>query len=353
MRYRHKDEHQESSWISMVDLLTVITLVAVVAAAVALDTAHSKGTQGEDLQSKLKGVESERDIWKVRHQTLQEECSELRQQYLALKKAYEDLKGACSTDVLECLQQLQEVQLTVTTLEQQMRRLESDLADAHAERERLRQEIVRLNAELVKCREGQPSPCAGIAEELLGLEGPFGRTVFVVDTSDTMKETGRWGATRSAVRAIIEHLDVEHAALITFGSDVNVIPASLYDVPNQEPNRRPLVAMDSESRRLMLEELDRIVPSGLTRTEAALARAMEFKDLDAIILFTDGMPETVERTVESPSERARILVRRYKERYPNAKVKVHTVGVGNYFEGHLGAFLRGLAEDGGGQFIGR
>jgi hypothetical protein len=79
---------------------------------------------------------------------------------------------------------------------------------------------------------------------------------------------------------------------------------------------------------------------------------MEFTDIDCIILFTDGTPDTSsEGPAGDPRQEVIDLVASWRSSHPNARV--HTVGIGDYFNPSMRDFLHGVARAGNGAFIGR
>jgi hypothetical protein len=80
---------------------------------------------------------------------------------------------------------------------------------------------------------------------------------------------------------------------------------------------------------------------------------MQFRDLSAIVLFTDGAPDPAggARSTGDPREQVFALVDAWKAAHPNARI--HTVGIGDYFNSSMRDFLLGVASRSGGAFIGR
>ena len=79
---------------------------------------------------------------------------------------------------------------------------------------------------------------------------------------------------------------------------------------------------------------------------------MEFADVDAIVLFTDGAPDaTGERAGVDSQKEILALAKSWKSSHPSARI--HTVGIGDYFNPKMRDFLLGLANETGGAFIGR
>ncbi|MDI9403866.1 MAG: VWA domain-containing protein [Limnohabitans sp.] len=190
-----------------------------------------------------------------------------------------------------------------------------------------------------------------IRQELLGIPGRLARVVMVVDRSQSMSEGDRWDDAKRTVTGWIEHLPVEAAALVVFGADVKVVPERFQPAKTAPVNSVDVPSIDAEIRVEMVEALGELSPAGLTPTAKALRQAMKFRDVDAIILFTDGAPEPDAGSVMDATSEVFDLVESWCRDNPNACV--HTVGIGNYFERRMRDFLLGVAKRGRGTFIGR
>lgn len=192
-----------------------------------------------------------------------------------------------------------------------------------------------------------------IRRELLGIPGSVENVVFVVDRSSSMARSGRWEDARSTIAAWIEHLPVTKAAMIVFGSDVRVIPSALDSTANRLPGSVDLPELTDSTRRALIQELDALAPDGQTRTARAIRRAMEFRGFDCVILFTDGAPDAGEEgpSVGDPRVAVLELVRQLRRSSP--RVRMHVVGIGDYFNATMRDFLLGVAREGNGAFIGR
>jgi hypothetical protein len=105
--------------------------------------------------------------------------------------------------------------------------------------------------------------------------------------------------------------------------------------------------------------LDGLEPEGFTDTLAALQTAYRYTNVDTIILFTDGKPE---RAPRNGSRQESIGGRGSKEMIKDIHllctnrvqiIPVNTVGLGDYFSPDLAGFLRQVANETKGTFIGR
>ena len=174
-----------------------------------------------------------------------------------------------------------------------------------------------------------------VRQELLGLTGELGNAVFLMDRSQTMGTSGRWDEAVSTLKTWLQHLPVQNAAVIAFGG------GQLEAFPARDYARRSAGEFTS-----VLSALDTIKTGGSTNTHEAIEQAFRYDDLDAVILFTDGRPDG-----KYGSKDVLELVENLRFFRPN--VKVHVIGVGDYFDGPMKRFLLGLREAGGGKFIGQ
>ncbi len=277
---------------------------------------------------------------------------------------------AAATKAVEAATKAVEAADAANTLANQARE-EKATADATAQRERKRAEDAVARAKqaegMLGTQQGENSGltdeikklndvvagAAGINKEILGIPGEMGNVVFVVDRSQSMKDGDRWEDARRTVTSWIKHLPVKKSALVLFDSDVKVVPAALDNGRTTEFNTQELLELNEENRAQMSSELEAMSPQGATQTLKGLRRAMQFKDLDAIILFTDGAPDSsgVVADASDPREAIYNLVDQWKKSHPEGRV--HTVGIGDYFNRRMGEFLVKVAQHGDGTFIGR
>jgi hypothetical protein len=237
-----------------------------------------------------------------------------------------------------------------TAAEERAVKAEQDKADLRAQLEGFRGEL----ADATEANDGLKRDAQAqrrVRQELLGIPGKLTRVIMIVDRSQSMTEGGRWEDAKRTVAGWIEHLPVEASVLVVFGSDVAVIPA--HSAPGKDATRYsvdvPIV--DDAARTEMVAALNEYSPAGLTSTAKAFRQAMKFRDVDAIILFTDGAPETGPGSVIDATTEVFNLVEEWSRDNPNGRV--HAVGIGNYFERRMRDFLLGVAKRGGGAFIGR
>jgi len=185
-----------------------------------------------------------------------------------------------------------------------------------------------------------------VHRELVGLNGKLHNVAVLFDVSGSMAEKigeqSRWDEARSVVETWLEHLAVNQCVLILFGTDVRTVPS--------DGTLRPIKT--EEDRDELIAGLTGVVPSGRTNTFEAMERAYKY-DIDTIILFTDGAPNKPSggQGGSDPEEVKRIY--RLCEQQAQREIPVNTVGLGNYFDAELSAFLRKLAADTGGTYRGR
>ena len=258
------------------------------------------------------------------------------------RKALLDQKAALEQELLEARAALKQA-LT------QLKNLESLLATCTTELEKLRSEVGTLRAENKTLREKLDSIGRGEAElrrQLLGLDGELGRVVFVLDRSGSMdvkdNRTGRnrWKDAISTIDAWLRYLAVDEAALVVFSGGVDVFP----------PDGR-WVSLSKEGAGPLLEGLKDLSPMGATNTLEALRRAYRYPEVKVIILFTDGAPDSgKDGGVGNADDILRFVA---NQKAAGLDVRIHTVGIGDYFSPRMRDFLLRLSGETGGTFIGR
>lgn len=186
-----------------------------------------------------------------------------------------------------------------------------------------------------------------INRQLIGINGKLKRVAILFDASGSMKEQGsgggdRWQEAQKIARTWLQHLDVDECVLIVFSSDVRTFPAdgTLADLRGEN---------GEAARRALLGHLTGVEPKGWTNTLDALRAAYAYEGIDSMILFSDGAPTNpnLGRFDQGVANAIYALCRQHKD------IPVNTVGLGNYFDEELGAFLRTVASLTGGTFLGR
>ena len=374
---RYSLDSEEIGWISLVDLMVVLccvgllTLVSAFAdMEVSRGGAHEPEDQIQAQRERIERLESERSEW---HRKF-----EVTRDLLAALKASSGSGGATSPETLlaVALQEKAAIAESEARLERELQssrvKIDAVARESSAAQAKIRALIEEISvaavqtaameADLLKARavnlyltsslaqwQERDKDLGRIRQELLGLTGEISNVVFVIDRSDSMKLRGRWPDAKRTIASWISFLPVKRAALILFGSDIKVIPSSITLSDALAPESREIPVMDDMQRQQMMRELDEIEPSGGTHTYAALLRAMEFRDVDAIILFTDGNPDS--NGGAGTAEDVHRLISDWRVAHRSAKV--HAVGIGEYFNVGMRDFLLGVAKHGDGSFIGR
>ncbi len=215
--------------------------------------------------------------------------------------------------------------------------------------ERLRSDLAAVRSENDALR-GKPNLVgrgeAELRSELLGLDGALGRVVFVLDRSGSMdvkdNRTGRnrWLDAISTIDTWLRYLPVDEAALVVFSGGVDVYPPDGRWVPVRQEGTGALV-----------DGLKDLSPMGATNTLEALRRAYRYPGVEVVILFTDGAPDTGKDAGVGTADDVYFFVSNQKA--AGSKVRIHTVGIGDYFSPRMRDFLLRLSGETGGTFIGR
>jgi len=355
-RRHQSSDAEEVGWISMVDLLVVITCIGLIVIALAIGSALAsrKSLQLADqtignLQADKARLEQQVGDWTVSANSAKQKYRDLEASLpkdgqspaVAMSQAAEALKSAeaAAAAAKSALASSEQGRMSA---EAAAAAAQARAKSAEAEAEQAKQQA-KAGAEASK-------ESGDIRQELLGIPGELRNTVFVIDRSSSMLKEGRWEDTKKTIQTWVEYLPVQRSALVLFGDGIRVIPIGLGVEGPLKPDGRELPTVTPELRQTMQQELKDMGPSGGTPTYAALRRAMDFRDLDAIILFTDGDPDATAVGVD-PFEEVVQLVRDWHASHPTGRV--HVVGIGDYFKQTSRNFLRGVAAAGAGAFIGR
>jgi hypothetical protein len=183
-------------------------------------------------------------------------------------------------------------------------------------------------------------PEAAPAEETVsfyGIEILSKRVVFVIDISGSMLEPAA-GSDRNRTKIDVAKYELERAILgLPDDAQFNVISYS--DRASQW--RKGLVKANRKERRAAVKYVREMKPEGPTNIFDALEMAFAL-EADTIFFLSDGMPN---RGAVTDSGQILSEVKRWNEK---RRVKIHTVGLGG---DHDIAFMKGLAESSGGQYV--
>jgi Mg-chelatase subunit ChlD len=181
-----------------------------------------------------------------------------------------------------------------------------------------------------------------ISQQLIGLKGKLHHVVVIIDRSGSMKYGRKWEYTQTIIATWLRYLPIDACALLIFNDRVDAFPSNGTYLDFKGPRR-------DEKRAEVLKTLAALEPSGNTNTLEALRRAYSYQDVDTIILFTDGVPDSgSNRFDQKMAESIYELCREHGTAIP-----INTVGLGEYFDKQFGEFLLRLPELTGGTFLGR
>src|SRR6185295_6703754 len=167
-------------------------------------------------------------------------------------------------------------------------RLSAERDDLAQERDRTKQEsedrrqqLAGYQAELADARRRLARATTGdtaVNQNLIGLKGELRRVALIVDCSASMMQGRKWEYTRGIIQLWLEYLPIEQCVLITFSDSVNAFPVddTLLDVVGSSGR---------DNRKKLLQQFDKVTPSGNTNTLAALQKAYSYADVDTIVLF--------------------------------------------------------------------
>ncbi len=347
----------------MVDLLVVLTCIGLFLIVSSFVTATRSQQQVRVGEQTVKNLEEDkarltREVgeWTV-------VAREAERKSRALQEIVDSLagKGSNAEDLIrklaQALDDAKKAQSRVEDLQRALDKVQQQASAASEQRDEAKNRAEAAQNELKAAREKVAEASKSehesgrLRQELLGIPGELGNVLFVIDRSESMSRGGRWPDAKRTIQNWIRFLPVRRAAIVLFGADVQFIPEVLGSANGPlMPDTREIPLIDQAVRDAMRVEMDSIEPGGRTPTYAALRRAMDFKDIDAIILFTDGNPDPTTIGAD-PIEEVKQLIRAWK--VDHSKARVHSVGIGEYFNESMRKFLHGVAEEGGGAFIGR
>ncbi len=302
---------------------------------------RSMDTLKEERNSAL----TEKRAWRSRLEAAEQDLAAAREQLEEVK----DFGNSAEDKIAELKELLESQEKTADGLRANMRKIEKERSSG-------------LNAETL------------VRKELLGLRGELDRVGILLDCSSSMKDEQRWAESISVVKTWLEYLPIENCFLIAFNDYVSVattrsaFPALDNDgyLPVSKTDR----ATSTRRRKKLVGQIRDIQPEGGTYTIEALAKAYEYRRLQTIILFTDGEPRLQDARMQDsrrPRNKTDEAAQTGRSLRTNMKdiialcrlqkkeqgVTVNVVAIGDYFDKDFGTFLRNIAKETGGAFIGR
>jgi hypothetical protein len=230
----------------------------------------------------------------------------------------------------------------MTTSESSMRATQND-------RDNARRQLSQLQNDRDDARR-QLSQMQKELKAFVGLRGVMQGVVFIFDTSGSM-DNEHFPEYIDLLKRWVLSLSFEQFNVIQFNSDVTVW---------SEGGMRPGTV---ENRRAALAFIDTFKPQKLTNTLEAMKRAFAMQNVDTIILFTDGSPVLFRDGKPVTGDNGKFIfgdrpmeqVRQWlRDHNTPRRVIVNTVATGDYVtDVKFGEFLRTIARENGGEFIGR
>ena len=241
-------------------------------------------------------------------------------------------------------------------------KLADDLAAKNAELAEFRRQLAELKDENRRFSDRLPATPAPlpiwegqVRQELLSLKGgaaggSLSNVVVLLDRSSSMdaENGGRWRDATNVVNTWLNYLPIKNCVLVTFNEH-----------PIAFPTDGSWLRIDETNRNMLVAQLNGLRPEGFTDTLAALQMAYRYTNVDTIILFTDGKPERAPRNGSRQESfggsGSKQMIKDIHLLCTNRAhiIPINTVGLGDYFNPDLAGFLRQLANESKGTFIGR
>jgi hypothetical protein len=303
-------------------------------------------------------------------QRLEEKTREynvVQQQILALKADLEESKEAQTLSRFEIERLNKEIAVLEQSQVKNAKNVEQKLAKAEKDEEenrKLRKQVALLNDLLKEERrdsgEEYKTNRGTISTRVLGVKGRLHSVAILFDISQSIqKDEKRWRESLNLVKTWLKDLPIKRCFVIAYAQEVERFPNYHYrhivdnnfnEIPLHRAELVDFIITESKSRRIHGSDL-----------HGALKLAYEDKNLDTIILFTDGK-------VEGADQRTGAFFREdhefhYKEQsiinlcarnYDRRRININVIAVGDYTERRdYTWFLRELVEKTNGSFIGR
>ena len=198
-----------------------------------------------------------------------------------------------------------------------------------------------------------------IRPRFFGSEVISNRVVFVIDVSGSMRYSDRLERVKVQLRKLIDELPEEARFQLIAYSGVTVggrLPPGAPregQLPEKIDGKRWIASSSRALRRARERNKERatkwlaqLKPWGSTFTSEALLHAFEVKDVDQVVLLSDGRPEEYHRVTGKMLSEAAVL-RRVASMNRFRQLRVDTIGLG----GRGDAFLKAVAKLTGGTFV--
>lgn len=235
---------------------------------------------------------------------------------------------------------INEFELAIAALRQELTKSKETIAERESKIAELVSKVGELDAE--KERLGL------VANSIVALRGNLRNVVFVFDSSESMKNSGRFEASKNLLTEWVDNLQMDRFGIIDFDSDVRHFSNAL-------------VECNDDGRSRAKEFISSIEAAGLTRTGIALDEVFKhYPAVDTVVLFTDGRATDAEGH-EVSKESADEIRKKIFAAHP--EVVINTIGIGDYIHKtagksdsgdamEFGFFLQMIAKDHKGVFIG-
>lgn len=319
---------------------------------VSADEAARRLTGTVDAEKRLnEGRQRERALQALVDENVKAEqasSTERKKSEIELTKLRSQLAGL-PPNIAELESALKHASSQVSILTKQLKTEAAKAAAAAATNAVIQGDRQRLTEQLRQREVGEFS----VRRELTGLpDGNLKRVIFLLDTSQSMKDSPAWTAARNLMRTWVEFLPVEECVLVSFNDKATGFPETGY-LRVRNPDGTEM----RDQRTVLLNAFDQTKGGAFTDLLRGLRHAYAYPRPDVMVLFTDGIPQVNYRT---HSAYVRDI---YDEVKLHPGIPILTVAVGSYELAGTEAlkpqtkapvfFLKELSRMTGGSFIGR